>query len=1143
MPSTISRAAVLAVLAAVLSFCAGHVSLGAQESAPGEAVPESLGTQESTNAVTVPVPADVDLFEATIALDIASADYYSLIAWVRQLGLSDAGTAEELRGRLYAHYGVSKPPTAAASSKTITIVSADRTEYLSARTDGDSMVLFTGRVSLSVKDDESGETLTIDADEVLVNRDANLLSARGDIVFERKKSDGSDIFLGEALELDMDDWSGIFLDGESRQGTAGKADTDSLHFSADDIIKCGSDVLVFSDGVISSSDSETPNYSIRASKIWILGGNEWAMMNATLSVGEVPLLYLPFFYYPGEEIVFHPVFGYDPRFGRYVQTTTYVLGAKPAKEQEISLLKITDGSGGYERKVDGVFLRTTRDKKKETATDFIKLMVDLYSNLGAYAAAQAQLASFGSLGATTGFAGIGLSRSLFTGSDGVTYTPFVAANDFSSSWNQVDLYGLKLPFRFGWEFTTGIEAGPVKVSISVPYYSDSFFNRDWKDRTEDMNWLKFLDQKEDDTTIAKITTFTDLMSLSGSIPASSLPSWLSSVSLGKLASSLSWNSVAKATPSLPDEISLFNANPTREFFVPYEWTIVDASVNVTGKFYGYPAKAAASPTKETGGLRDDSGPSPGTASSPSITGLLEDLPAVREPWSDTDGESEPGAAKEDGVRWFSPPPLATPETIVERVPVSAELTWSLSPTFSWRRRFLTGAWNEPSEVDWSALYETRTVRNAGALTFTGALYEGLLGMSATLSASSQAQDRPRSSDDPAYASDSLLATWAAQDAQYRNDKVSATFKLTSSPFQDYWLWSPTSVGYNLSTLLYERAFDSIDAGLNASYKETWADWTDDTVTVHSLSAVLGLKPWGYAQTLTLAADLPPILEGYTGLLSLKSSWGKLAIGTAYTVPQEGAEFEWDPLSTNLTLGSAPWPTFTGSFLWDIETSAPSSLAANIAWKGLTFSVSLQDAIAYELVPGTGWVSTGDPRFRATAATLAYKQSWKPAAVWKRRIAWTFDVDMSARQSFLRFSDSYMNVVLGFTLKVHEFLDISFASTSKNSSLWRYYPGIFDIPIALEALNPFEDILQSFNFFDPSGEARKNALFKLKALSVTATHYMDDWDLAMKFSASPVLDESSLEYTFKPTFSITLAWRAVSQIKSAYTRDGEVVTWN
>jgi len=274
-------------LAVMLLLSVNTKRLVAQESASGTT--ESTTPSEPANGAEP--AAEDDLFLKTIALDIAGADYYSLVAWVRQLGLSNSGNAEALRRSLYEHYKVKEPPPAAASKKTITIVSADRTEYLSARAESESTVRFTGRVSLSVKDDESGETLTIDADEVLVNRDANILSARGDIVFERKKADGSDFFLGEALELDMDDWSGVFVEGESKQGTSSKSSgtaagttaRDAMYFTADDIVKRGSDVLVFTDGVISSSSGERPYYSIRASKIWILGGNEWAMLNATLS--------------------------------------------------------------------------------------------------------------------------------------------------------------------------------------------------------------------------------------------------------------------------------------------------------------------------------------------------------------------------------------------------------------------------------------------------------------------------------------------------------------------------------------------------------------------------------------------------------------------------------------------------------------------------------------------------------------------------------------------------------------------------------------------------------------------------------------------------------------------------------------------
>jgi hypothetical protein len=1142
MPRLPFRAAILT--ATIAAIILGAIPAMAQDSGvAAEPVLPVTGAPPQDQAT----PADPDLVQETLALDIASADYYALIAWLRQLGLPETGSAQELRSRLYEHFGIKAPPVPAASSKTITIVSADATEYLSAREDGESSVRFTGRVRISVKDDDSGESLTINADQIVVNRDASILSATGDIVFERSKPDGSDFFLGEALELDMDDWSGVFLDGESKRGTSSGA-SDALFFRADDILKRGTDVMVFKDGVVSSCIDEDPHYSIRASKIWILGGNEWAMQNATLSVGEIPLLYLPFFYYPGEEIVFHPVFGYDERFGRSVQTTTYLLGEKEPKEQEISLLKIAQGAAGYERKIEGVFLRTTREKKKGTTTDFIKVIVDLYSTLGGFAAVQAKVATLGPFKSIVGFTGLGLTRSAFASSDG-TYTPFIAANDYTSTWNETDLYGTLLPFRFGWELASSVDLGPVKVNFSVPYYSDSYYNRDFKDRTENMNWLEFLDQEKDETVISKISSFTDTVSFTTSVPSSVLPFWLSAVSLSKLSSSLTWNSILKEAPTDPDEKILSAVDPTQEFFAPYEWTLVDTSGTVSGSIFKYPrvsSSSIAAPVARGPGAVETgpqaSGEEP--VKDDAFVAALKVLPALEVPWAEAE---KPVVAAISSVADFIPPQLAMPETMAERVPFSTSLGWTWSPSYSWKRRFLTSAWKEPSTVDWSLLYDTHTIRNAGTLTLAGAAYEHLLSLSAGLSASTQYQDRLNITDDKTYASDALRETWARQDAQYRNDKVAATLKLTSSPFQDFWLWSPTSLSYSLSSTLYEYAFEAMGAdpviAADATYKTIKADWTEDTVSEHALALNLGLKPWGYAQSLTFAADMPPLLQGYSARLNLKTLWATLSVGTAYTLPAEDQDFVWDPLNSSLTLGSAPWPVLTGSFIWNLDSGLPVSTSAAVAWNGLSASLSAREAVAYELTLGSGWISTGAPEFRVSSAVLGFTKKLQPPVSWQRRIAWTLNVNASAQQSFLRFTDSYLNFILGLTFKVHEFLDITVSTTSKNSSLWRYYPGFFELPSTVDPVNPMEDLLKSFNFFDPTGEDRRESLFKLKSLSITATHFLHDWDLAATFSASPVLDAETLEYYFKTNFALALSWRSVSQIKSTYKREGDTVTWD
>jgi len=1068
---------------------------------------------------------DDDLFQKTVALDIATSDYYALVAWARRLGLSDAGSADELQARLYTSYGVSAPAAAAPSTRTVSIVSADTTEYLSGKEGGEASVRFSGHVSIAVKDEETGETLTINADEVLVNRDANILSARGNIVFERKKASGSDFFLGEALELDMKDWSGAFLDGESKQAAGSD---NALFFRADDILKRGSDVLVFKDGVVSSCDDEHPHYSIRASKIWILGGNEWAMRDATLSVGEIPVLYLPFFYYPGEEIIFHPVLGYDARFGRYVQTTTYLVGEKPQKQSDIGILRLTDGGQGYERSVQGVFLRTGRSKKTTSSGDFVKVMADLYSNLGGLVAGQAQLASFGPLKSMTGFVGVGLSRSVFPVSS--TYSPFVEATGYTSDWNAVDLFGVSLPFRFGVELAATVDLKPFTLTITSPFYSDSYFNRDFKDRSEDMNWLQFLDQTQDTTTIAKIASFTDSIGITGSVPASALPAWISTVSLSKFTSSLSWSPVLKPTPSTTPDSTLFAVDPTREFFVPYEWTLIDAQATLAGTLYQYPETTAVAVAPAIAAAI-----APGGVAAPSPATDLE------APWSAA--EKPQAIPPADSLPGFVPPALATTEQVASRVPFTASVAWSVTPTVTWRRRFLTGAWEEPSNVDWSPLYETATIRNLATLTLSGSVQEGLLTSSLALSASNQVQARPLVSDDATYVSSTLLSTWLRQDAQYRNDKLTAALKVSSSPFQDYWLWSPTGLSYSLTSTLYEYAMDTFDTGTNtATYRQVLADWTADTVTVHALSLILGMKPWGYVQSLTLTADLPPILQGYRGALSLKSAMGSLSVSTAYSVPSQDADFAWDPVTANITMGTAPGPTLTGSIIWDTTTTTPTSLGATVAWSGLSAGFTASEAQAYQLVWGSGWVATADTAFRVNAATLSYVKSWDPPAAWRNRINWTVDVNAAARQSLLRFTDSYLNVTLGLTFKVHEFVDITFASTSRNSSLWRYYPGVFAIPTEanVEPISPLVDLAKSFNFFND--DDRRASLFKLKSLSVTAKHAMHDWDLAFTFAANPVLDETSLSYIFKTSWSVSLAWRSVSQIKSTYSKDGDTVSW-
>lgn len=1115
----------------------------------------STGSLDGTLPTSAPAgkaaTSEEGLFLATMAQDISGSDYYALLSWVRSLGLSTAGSAPELRTRLYTHYSIQPPSPVVPATRIITIQSADRTEYLSAQGEGNSFIRLSGRVSVLLVDSVAGEKLSIEANELLVNRDASILSARGDIAFERIRPDGKDYFYGQAMDLDMDDWSGVFLDGRSVRG---ETSSTMMVFKARDIIRRSGNVLIFDDGEITSCDDDYAHFSIRASTIWILGANEWAMANATLSIGEVPLLYLPFFFYPGEEIVFHPVLGYREKDGRLVQTTTYFLGEKKAKEESISLFKLTEGSGAYERVVEGVFLRTTDRKKPAESPDFFKLMVDIYSNLGFFSGAQAKLASFGPLKNLSAFAGLGISRSVFMVS-GDWYSPYVYASDYESVWNQSDFMALELPWRYGFELSGRLALGPLTLNLTLPLFSDPFFQQDFLDRSEDMDWLRFLKQEDNPSPPAKRTSFVDRIDGQLTVPSTMLPWWLSSLAIPRISTSLSWTAKSNKTKEASLDSTLRAVDPAREFFYPDQWTILDATASMGGTLFRYPPSPAVvsrtavqsgkpamsqDPASQASAGPTPAGPTP--AGQDSIIGgpesegegfdhLLAATPELEKPWT---VDPPPERSTQATANGFVVPSLLSPGKPVARVPLTATLSWQASPNLRWDRRFKTEGWLDPSDIDFSeALYELRSLRTTGSLNLTANSYGGLLGFNAGLSGLSQYQERPIAN----ATSQSLVDSWQLQDARYRTDKLSSTLRLTGAPFQDSWLWAPTSLSYNLNTTLYEYAFISM-IGSDPQYESRWVEWNSTRISTHNFSLVAGMQPLGMSQTLTLQADLPPLTEGYSARLNLKASWAGFSMQSRYARPSADADFIWSPLTMSANLGQAPWPILTASLSWNLEEERAETALARLVWSGLSLELAARRAALLDFLPTEGWVAISGETFRPANLRVSYKESWKPPPKWKHRMAWTLDLGMNAQQSLVRFADSSMDLTAGFTFKVHEFIDVKFASVSRNAALWRYYPGVFNLDIA--PLNPVEDILKSFNFFDSTETDRKASLFKLKSLSASMVHDLHDWDLTASLSLSPVLDGT--EYFFKPTFSVLLAWRAVPEFKSTYKRDGEVEEW-
>ena len=322
-----------------------------------------------------------------LAVEISTASYYELAARARELGLPDSGGAEELRAALYKYYDL-QPPASPKKGRIVTIERAAQASYAKVEQEEGGIVRAMGGVILTLVE-TNGDTHRIKADSIAFDRARSSLTARGDVRYERKSGTTTEVFVGEALSADLNDWSGVFLDGKMRKAGGGAAMGDrGLVIAADTIVSRSTDILVLENGVISSSEAEYPHYAIRAKRVWILGDKELAFSSAVFSLGNVPILWLPFFYYPGDDIIFHPVIGYRTREGTFVQTTTYIVGQKPPAAKTTSLLSINSGGATGAEEVKGLFLRSVPGPApKDQGT--LKAILDLYSSLGGFAGLQA----------------------------------------------------------------------------------------------------------------------------------------------------------------------------------------------------------------------------------------------------------------------------------------------------------------------------------------------------------------------------------------------------------------------------------------------------------------------------------------------------------------------------------------------------------------------------------------------------------------------------------------------------------------------------------------------------------------------------------------------------------------------------------
>jgi hypothetical protein len=1104
-----------------------------------------------------------------INMDIRTSTLSELAAWARSLKLSEAGTSAELAKRIRDYYQIAEQalPAVDDKRKIITIESARTTEYFKIETVDEEYARLTGEVRVSLKDGEAIHRIS--AWNILFNRTRNILTASGGVEYIKTEGDKIETFRGDSITVDIDNWSSVFLGGVSERSL--QSDNTTYLFAGTVISRDEEEVTVLNRATISSANNPESLWSLSASRVWLLPGSDFAILNAVLKVGEIPVMYIPFFHYPADELIFHPVIGSRTREGHYIQTTTYILGRpKASSSTQSSLTKILGNSNDMEKKREGMFLRSTGKKVTDPDKVSLKAMIDHYVNLGTYIGMDLTLPAYKILGATNLSAGIGLTRTI-TLQRG-SYTPFFPDYSGETDWNHANLFSFDVPFRYRFKSSNTISGKYGSFSWSLPYYSDPFVDSDFLKRSEEMDWINMIQQgaasmEAQDSSESQISH--EPWQFSGQVNPKfpDMAPYINSISIGSISSTIAFKTVDTRSKYSPSEIKYYS--PTSWFFAPDTATLYQVSASVSGTPLSLGGTASRS-------------------SKADVVEIEDPLKGIGTPRSPFESNIEEEVKKKDTSDKLVPPVLNQRFDAPRFGANSFSIDYRMSPQSTSTLRFDSRKWKDYTEINWGDV--SNIMSNFGgdaSANFVLSHSEGLYSSSFSfigngtwrqysylneeaqeylLSTGSGGPDRQR------IASDKL------QESRSSFFSTSYGTTITVRPFYRNAVFGQSNLAYNLRGLAVRSKFVEKDMSAitnqdekiefleswvkNPEWELEWGDWDKDKVNTHSLTANLSAAIMDKTQTFTMSAELPPRdarLIWNTALniwiTNTNASWG-------IQRPEGQEDWKLDPftfreqinfgsygnLSFNMTMDTEGWDSPETGQMEKRLSSLTTSL--NLTKWGLTAAFTASRMLGYEYIVGSdpgnpiGWVQRiGDENLilRPSNFSLSYTKNIAMKELWKKNIDFSINTRSSLLLNLQQYTSSSFSFSLGFTLGINKFLSLSVSAESANSRIYQYFhdwPGFNDAPIELPPntqTNLFLDLFDSFRF--DNDEIRTRSAFKMKSFRISATHHLGDWNAVLNWSMAPYrTTDRPPRYEINNEVAFLVQWIPISEIKSDISFD-------
>jgi hypothetical protein len=1082
--------------------------------------------------------------------DITTATVQELADWCRSLGLSGEGNKESLAERLWAYYKLTKIPETTSSDETkeegliITIESAKTTEYFTVQSVDEEYVRLRGGVSVTLKD---GDTLhKIEADEILYNRTRKLMTAYGTIVYVKSDVQGEaekEFFRGEGLTVNLDNWSIAFMGGASDR-EIGK-DKTTYRLTGEVISGTGDDAILLRRARITNAEQEEPYWSINASSLWLLPGSDFAMVNAVFKVGEIPVFYLPAFYYPGNDVIFHPVVGLRPREGTFLQTTTYILGRPkaPTSTEDIPIGGAFLGTNeGMELKQEGVFLRNMGKKAKDVNESSLSLMADAYANLGYFLGSELSLPAKNRFGKLDFSLGLGWSRDIYY--DRGIYTPFYPNYDGTSNWhNGSPLFGLDVPFRYRFVTSGSANAsGSLVRSANLGWkfylYSDPFINYDFLRRSEDSGLFNIIKNSDKDDTVdnayssipSYISSYTWELSGNFSFATTVLNPYVNQLSLSNTSAVIF---DTRNTSPAPDPY--LSNPPNAMFFYPNKFTLFNVSTVIGGTPLSLGGEAKPKQKEDEKEL---------------------EWGAPFSPWDS--GKAEDDSGNTEDPLTLRPPAFTRPTSTVVLGGHNFTLTYQLSPSASSEIKLNSsgsgGGWKQLEDVDWGDYeYQKYSFQSGGnvnmSLSEKRNFYTHTLRFNGNVSWQDYTYMNEESSsfDTPAKIEN---AKKQVHNMTYFTS--TAEYGFTLRPFYQSEVWRATSLSYNVRGIIAKSKYDAaID-----SWEILWGEWTQEKIEMNRFTASVSANIMDKTQTLSLSADIPPSESEavdekskkqttLTGNLTLRAWISELAVSSSIKAPFKNTVYDPVNVSGNFKFTDKLSFRYTMNYILPNEKNVLNptpldpgfrSITAGLNWGGFTASFNASRSRSYYLEKGTnsGWrVSTDDEKLNPQTLSANYTGTQ------------TFDnwthfqgaVRINTGLSFDLQRYTYSKFTFDLSLervKINSILDVTLVARSENRQIYRYFrdmPFFDDLGIDIPGeKNILLDLINSFRFDEI--EKRRASGFKFGSFSLNLIHHLGDWDATLAVSMLPKLQPRKEDgYRFVSDISFKVQWKPIQEFKT------------